>query len=302
MVEVSSASLDIELLRSFQAVAQQGSLAGAATQRHRTVSAISMQIKRLESVLDTRLLSRGARGMTLTPTGESLLREVRELLRQHDALMARFTGRGLSGKVLFGMPEDYASAMVGDVLPEFLAQHPDVLLETVTAPSGELAHLVETGELAMAVMLDRPHRLQGGEPLWTTSPVWVTGREARTSEALDQALPLALHTEQCPYRALALEALERCHRPWYPVFTSSSIHAVETAVAAGLAISVLDRERVTSAMRVLGEEDGLPALSACEARLYFAERIHRDSRQAVEALATMLRERLFQRGPWHGNR
>lgn len=302
MVEVSSAALDIELLRSFQAVAQQGSLAGAATQRHRTVSALSMQIKRLERVLDTRLMVRGARGVSLTPAGESLLREVRALLRQHDALMARFTGRGLSGRVLFGMPEDYASAMVGEVLPEFLAQHPDVLLETVTAPSGELARLIEAGELAMAIMLDRPHRLQGGEPLWKTSPVWVAGREVRMNEVADQALPLALHTEQCPYRALALEALERCQRAWYPVFTSSSIHAVETAVASGLAISVLDRERVSTAMRILGEAEGLPPLSSCEAGLYFSKRINRDSRQAVDALATMLRDRLIKRGPWHGDR
>ena len=41
MAEVSSATLDLELLRSFQAAAQLGSLAAAAEQRHRTVSAIT---------------------------------------------------------------------------------------------------------------------------------------------------------------------------------------------------------------------------------------------------------------------
>ena len=65
-----AAALDLELLRSFHAIAQLGSLAAAASQRHKTVSAVSMQVKRLEDALGSRLLERGPRGMTLTPTGE----------------------------------------------------------------------------------------------------------------------------------------------------------------------------------------------------------------------------------------
>ncbi|SHF28832.1 DNA-binding transcriptional regulator, LysR family [Modicisalibacter ilicicola DSM 19980] len=300
MTEVSTGALDLEALRSFVVVAQQGTLAAAADQRNRTVSAISMQIKRLEEHLDTRLLLRGARGVSPTPTGEALLREARELLRQHDNLLARFTGRGLSGTVRFGLPEDYASELVGQILPEFLASHPDVLLEAVTATSGELIKRLQRGELTLAVLLDRQNRLRGGEPLWRTTPVWAAAREARLEG--DQPLPLALHPVDCPYRALGVEALEAIGRAWYAVFTSTSINALETAVESGLAVGILDRRRLTPAMRVLDESDGLPSLHGGEAKLYFGQRIAADSRPAVEALAALLRERLHRRAPWPGER
>lgn len=296
MSEVVPSTLDLESLRSFLAVAQLGTLAAAAEQRHRTVSAISMQIKRLEERLATRLLIRSARGMTLTPAGEALMREARALLGQHDRLLARFTGQGLSGKVRFGMPEDFARELVGQILPEFLAQHPDVLLEAVTATSGELARRLERGELTLALLLDRPHRLEGGQPLWRTSPVWAAAREYVLDPT--QPLPLGLHPVDCPYRAIGIEALEAEERAWYAVFTSTSVHALETAVEAGLSISVLDRERLTPAMRELGPADGLPALTGGEAQLHLGKRMSAASKPAVEALAALLHERLYLRGLW----
>lgn len=292
------AALDLELLRSFQAAARLGTLAAAAEQRHRTVGAVSMQLKRLEESLATRLLERGRRGVTPTPAGEALLRESQALLRLHDTILARFTGRGLSGRVRFGMPEDFARELIGGVLPDFVASHPDVVLEAVTAPSGELARRLQRGELTLAVLLDRPHRLPGGEALWRTQPVWAGPRQGSLTENV--SLPLALHPEDCPYRAMALEALEKAGRGWHGVFTSTSIHAIESAVEAGLAISVLDRERLTPSMRELGAEDGLPALPRGSARLHVANRIDADSGPAVKALAALLRERLYHRGPWRG--
>lgn len=296
MSEVSVAALDLELLRSFHAAAELGSFAAAAQQRHRTVSAISMQIKRLEEILDTRLLERGSRGVRPTAIGESLLQESRELLRLHDGLLSRFTGRGLGGKVRLGLPEDYARELLGNVLPEFMALHPDVHLEVVTATSGSLAHQLMRSRLTLAVILDRPHALPGGETLWLTSPVWAGPRAGDLAERTP--LPLALHEEDCPYRTLAIESLERIDRAWRGVFTSTSIHAVEKAVEMGLAISVLDRERLTPAMRELGAAEGLPELSRCEAGLHFARKIDAGSRPAVNALADLLRERLAHRGPW----
>lgn len=293
MSESSVASLDLEALRSFVAVARAGSLAAAAGQRHRTVSALSMQIKRLEGQLDTRLLVRGPRGVTPTAAGEALLGEARELLRQHDGLVARISGRGLSGRVRFGMPEDYASRIVGRLLPDFLARHPDVLLEAVTATSGDLARRLERGELSLIVALDRPHRLAGGETLWRSTPVWAGARELGLLP--DQPLPLALHPVDCPYRQLGVEALESIGRPWHAVFTSTSIHAVETAVEAGLAVSILERDRLTPGMRELGAAEGLPPLPGCAAQLYYGRQIAAASWPAVEALGELLRQRLGRR-------
>lgn len=296
MVEVTKAALDLELVRSFQAVAQQGSLAAAAEQRHRTISALSMQIKRLETVLGTKLMERGPRGVTLTPSGETLLQESRELLRVHDGLLSRFTGRGLGGRVKLGIPEDYAAALLTSVLPDFIASHPDVLLEVVTGTSGKLARDIRGGKLALSILLDRPHALAGGEPLWQTTPVWVGPKVGQLTTR--SSVPLAMHEQDCPYRELATESLEAAGMDWHAVFTSTSIHAIERAVESGLAVSVIDRERMTSGMRELGPADGLPILKPCSAQLHLASGIARDSRPAVEALSVLLRERLHTTGPW----
>ena len=70
---MSTASLDIDLLRSFVAVADSGSFTAAGELVARTQSAISVQIKRLEELLDARVFERTSRSLALTPAGERLL-------------------------------------------------------------------------------------------------------------------------------------------------------------------------------------------------------------------------------------
>ncbi|ODC04398.1 LysR family transcriptional regulator [Terasakiispira papahanaumokuakeensis] len=299
MIE-SSKALDIELLRTFHSAVHLGSLAAAAEARHRTLSAISMQLKRLESQLGTRLLVRGSRGVVPTPRGEALLHETRALLRLHDQVLGRFTGQKLTGKVRLGLPEDYAHELLLDVLPEFITQHPQVVLEVVTATSGELATQIRRAQLALAIILDRPISLPGGDALWQTDPIWAAPKHTSFDDR--PSWPLALHGDHCPYRQLAIEALEGAGMSWHAVFTSTSIHAIESAIEAGLAISVIDRERMTPMMRELGSAEGLPSLRPCQAQLHLAPQIDDESSEAVEALAQLLRQRLHQRGPWRANR
>ncbi|MCH8552808.1 MAG: LysR family transcriptional regulator [Natronospirillum sp.] len=296
MIKHTAPALDLQLLRTFQSVAQLGSLAAAAEQQHRTLGAISLQIKRLEERLSTRLLERGPRGVKLTASGESLLQASRELLRQHDTLMDRFIGRGLAGRVRLGVPEDYASDLMTGILPLFLERHPGVQLEVVTGTSGHLAREIEKGRLTLSVLLDRPHPLPGGVPLWQTTPVWAAARISSLEDR--ESLPLALHETDCPYRQLAIEALEEADMNWHVVFTSTSINAIEDAVAAGLAIGVIDQERLKPTMRELTEEDGLPPLKPGQARLHRAARIEPAARDAADALANLLTEQLTDRGPW----
>ena len=174
-----------------------------------------------------------------------------------------------------------------------MARHPEVVLEAVTATSGELVSELEKGRLSLVVALDRPQRLTGDIPLWRTSPVWAGARQL--SLLPGQPLPLALHPVNCPCRHLGIEALEAAGRPWRAVFTSTSLHAVEAAVESGLALSVLEQERLTPAMRQPGEAEGLPPLQGCQAELHYGRHVPATSRQAVQALGEMLTEYLTWR-------
>lgn len=64
---------DLDLLRTFVAVADAGSFTKAATTVHRSQAAVSMQIKRLEQMLGTTLFARDTRNLALTRPGNTLL-------------------------------------------------------------------------------------------------------------------------------------------------------------------------------------------------------------------------------------
>src|SRR2546426_113086 len=66
-------------LETLLAVARTGSVGAAARQRHITSSAVSQQIRRLETHFDIKLFERAGRGVRLTPTREAALPVVREL-------------------------------------------------------------------------------------------------------------------------------------------------------------------------------------------------------------------------------
>ena len=73
-------NLDLSTLRSFVAIADSGSMTRAAARLFMTQSAISMQIKRLESSLGLSIFERSAQGMKPTTAGEQLLHFARQML------------------------------------------------------------------------------------------------------------------------------------------------------------------------------------------------------------------------------
>ena len=84
--------LDLDLLRTFVFIAETGSVSRAAACVHRTQSAVSMQVRRLEEAVGKLLLERGSHGVRLTAAGERMVRHAHKLLRLHDEAIAELTG------------------------------------------------------------------------------------------------------------------------------------------------------------------------------------------------------------------
>ena len=85
--------LDSDLLRTLVAIADTGSFRKAAQQVFRTPSAVSMQIKKLETIVGRELFVRAGRGVGLTPDGEALLGYGRRILKLNEEAVARFLAR-----------------------------------------------------------------------------------------------------------------------------------------------------------------------------------------------------------------
>ncbi|WP_434568663.1 LysR family transcriptional regulator [Pseudomonas sp. Z3-8] len=279
------AILDIELIRTFHAVARIGKFSAAAEQLHKSPAAVSVHIQRLEAVAGGRLLNRDNQAVSLTALGKRLLLSTTELLTTHDRVLADLHGTRLAGRITLGVPDEYADHVIRDILPTFTAAWPNVILELRTAPSYALREQVQRGKLQAAVLaqpMDQPR--EETEVLTTTTPVWVGAIQATANPA--QPLALAVHAAQCPYRQAMMQALRESGYRLRVVLESPSNQAVKACVEAGLAISLIDRARVTEHMRIL---DGLPVI-ADHAVVFMRSQASRGN-EAVDLLGQAMEQR-----------
>src|ERR1700759_2599750 len=91
--------LDIDQLRSFIAIAETGSFTKAAEVVHKTQSAVSMQMKRLEERLARPVFARDGRASKLTEDGQRLLDYARRIVKLNVETLAAFSDEELSGRV-----------------------------------------------------------------------------------------------------------------------------------------------------------------------------------------------------------
>ncbi len=279
-----TAILDIDLIRTFHAVARIGKFSAAAEQLHKSPAAVSVHIQRLEAVAGGRLLNRDNQSVSLTALGKRLLVATTELLSTHDRVLADLHGTRLAGRITLGVPDEYAEHVIRDILPTFAAAWPNVVLELKTAPSYALRDLVQRGKLQAAVVAQPKGQVSaGGQVLVSTTPVWVG--PAHVTVASMEPLPLAVHAAQCPYRQAMMEALRQSGRRTRVVLESPSNQAVKACVEAGLAVSLIDRARVTDAMQIL---EGLPVIQEHEVVFMRAQASHGD--EAVDLLSRAMQQ------------
>ena len=95
--------LELDVLRTFVAIAETGSFTTAANAVYRTPSAVSMQIKKLEDVLGRSVFSRDARSVSLTTDGEMLLGYARRMLAINREAVSKFIVPDIVGVVRLGL-------------------------------------------------------------------------------------------------------------------------------------------------------------------------------------------------------
>src|SRR4051812_35110722 len=95
-------NLNVDLLRSFLAVAEGSSFTGAANQLGVRQSTVSQHIARLEQALGRPLLLRDTHRIALTPDGQALVGFARGVVGAHDRLREFFSPSGLRGRIRLG--------------------------------------------------------------------------------------------------------------------------------------------------------------------------------------------------------
>lgn len=277
--------LDLDLLRTLEAIAESGSFSAAAQIVHRTPSAISMQVKKMEDLVGRPLFRRDSRSVALTPDGGFLLTHARRMLALNNEAMARFVTPDLHGIVRLGAPDDIAERYISGMLSRFACSHPGVTVNTVVGNSAPLAAAVGRGELDLALFnaADTPEAIAGREVVLRERLVWATAADGLAHEQVP--LPVSSWDESCCWRNAAAKALDARGIAWRTAFQSPHISAQRAALLAGLAVAPLPSTALDARIVEVPQRLGLPDLPGSVVLLAVAD----DAAPHIRAAADHLR-------------
>ena len=280
-------SIDTVTLQCFLAVADTASFTKAAERVCRTQSAISQQIAKLEKLVEKPLINRG-RELSLTTEGEIFLGYARRIFELHRELLDRFKEPDLQGEFKFGLPEDFATVVLSDVLVDFSRLHPRVILNVECDLTFNLFEQFQQGKFdIILVKMSRPASLENGINVWSEPVEWIGKPGLLTIFNKNSVIPLVLSPHPCVYRENAIESLEKAGLKWRLAYSSPSYAGKMAAVKAGLGITVIQRTMIPDYLERI-ENPCLPILNDIHISL-----LKKDSRnKAIESLEYFLLKKL----------
>ncbi|MGX7948855.1 LysR family transcriptional regulator [Oleidesulfovibrio alaskensis] len=294
--------LEIDLLRCFAAVAEEGGFTAAGSRIGLTQSAVSQRIRRLEDRLGRRLLVRTTRTLSLSTEGEMLLHYAQRMLALHDEALARLSASSIKGALRIGFVDYFGPDAMPETVRQFIRSFPDIHLELHAGLGMELRQLFDHGKLDVLVAGDDGQHtgtcIARDTLVWAchtayncaaARPAFMLDHLAAEPAATGAPVPLVALPLPCVFRSAAIAALESLQRPWEVVFTATGMASVLAAVRAGLGITVLPRSALTPDLKIPAPEEGFPPLPAFSTCIYANDNVNL---QALEALTRHLRQQL----------
>jgi DNA-binding transcriptional LysR family regulator len=281
-------NLDLVALRSFVAIADAGGVTRAAGQLNLTQSAVSMQIKRLEDVLQVVLLDRSARRVGLTAAGEQLLGHARKMLAINDEALGQLLHNAFEGTITVGVPHDIVYPVIPGVLRSFARDFPKMRVQLVSSFTQVLQEQFARGECDM-ILTTEDHLGAGGETL-TELPLHWIGAPGGTAWRR-RPLPLA-YEYRCMFRHSVQATLEEAEITWTMAVESDSTRTIEASVMADLAVHTSLEGCEPAYLERIDHGDTLPDLMTKRVNLYVSPAA---SQRPHLALADLIRDAYARR-------
>jgi DNA-binding transcriptional LysR family regulator len=266
------------------------SFSKAAEKLNKSQSALSQQIAKLEQNLGSVLIDRD-NSNKLTEKGEQLLVFARQIMQLHQEALSCFVNPSLSGEIFFGLPEDFATVFLSDILAELNLKYPHVhvnvecdltlnLLKRFNRKHFDLV-LIKTTSLD-----DFPD--QNEIDVWDEKLVWVAKKN--TNLVIDKKnIPLVLSPKPCVYRHRALDSLEEKKLKYKVVYTSPSFIGATAAVKADMGITVLPQNMIPEGLEVY-ENEILPDLKSTHISFLIKDEAPTSARWFADFVLTKLTE------------
>lgn len=251
-------NLPMDLLRTFVTITDLGGFTQAGEVLGRSQPAISLQIKRLEEMVEVQLFNRVG-GMKLTEEGQMLYNYARQILELNDAVVSRLTVPAVSGSVKLGIPNDFEVSFLPMTLSKFSQAYPDVTLDVRTDLSVNLLQDFKKGTYDLVMLMDEYPGHSFEENDFIVEPLaWVSGPGFSCKP--DQPVPLVLYPKGCIYRQHITQALNKANIPWRVLYSTSSLLGIQAAIEAGLGVSALAINTAPNVLTSGDLQDQLPEL------------------------------------------
>lgn len=254
-------NLDLDLLRTFVAVADLNTFAAAAAAVCRTQSAVSQQMQRLEQLVGKELFARHGRNKLLTEHGIQLLGYARKILRFNDEACMSLMFSNLQGVLTLGASDESADTILPFLLNRISSVYPKLALDVSVKRNAFMVEMLKENEVDLVVTTHRPGQYDC-LTLRTSPTHWYCAAEYVLQKG--EPISLVLLDDPSPFRDMVLTALNEARIPWRLAYVASTLPAVRAAVKAGLGVTARPVEMMSPDLRVLGQSEGLPSLPDTE--------------------------------------
>lgn len=284
-------NLPIDLLRTFVTVTELNNISRAGELLGRSQPAISLQIKRLESIVNDTLFKRtqGHR-FELTLSGQVLFDYAERILVLNDEAMNYFAKPTIRDSIRLGIPNEFASMLLPKIIGRFAKIYPGVRLEVTSDLSNNLAPLFLNKQFDLLLSLSDDENLISphSRMIKQDKLVWVSKHD--TEAHMHKTIPLVVAPEGCLYRRRILRRLSSINQPWSIVYTIPGLTGIQAAIAEGLGVTALAKSTVPESLDIIPESEQFPDLGEVTISLLREA----DSRsEAIDLLAEYIKTSLL---------
>ncbi|CAM3078659.1 HTH-type transcriptional regulator GltR [Klebsiella spallanzanii] len=250
-------NLDLDLLRTFVAVADLSTFAAAAAAVQRTQSAVSQQMQRLEQLVGKELFARHGRNKLLTEQGIQLLGYARKILRFNDEACMSLMFGSLQGTLTIGASDETADTILPFLLNRIGSFYPKLSLEIKVLNHVDVEAMLTSGAIDLALTTRQMKNVEM-LTLRTSPTLWYCAADYVVPQG--ESVPLILLDAPGPLREDIIKVLNTAQVSWHLAHEASSLAGVKAAVMAGLGVTAQPVEMMSPVLRVPGRSDGLPGL------------------------------------------
>ncbi|QOR37251.1 LysR family transcriptional regulator [Billgrantia diversa] len=263
-------NIPTDLLRTFVTIRDLGGFTSAGEFLGRSQPAISLQIKKLESLLDTKIFLRGT-SLDLTEDGEYLYQAAKQILEINDKAITKLSGENVSGRVRLGIPNDFELAFLPKALRNLARTYPNIAVEVDCDISKVIFQRYQKHLYDVCLVME-PERKDENRDIRDyriDQLAWVMSHGNLTDS---EFLPLVTYPQGCIYRAMLESSLTQAGTPYRIAYTSPSLLGIMSAVEEGLGLTAMASSVVPSHLSKATEMERLPRLGSVSIGLYYRER------------------------------